>query len=231
MRVDILTLFPEAFDGVLSCSIVKRAREKGLLNVVLTDIRGFTADKHRTVDDRPYGGGAGMVLKVEPVVKAVRELRRAPPEGELLLTTPQGERFNQGLAKELSTKGRLIIICGHYEGYDERVREILRPREISIGDYVLTGGEIPAMVIVDAVTRLLPGVLGKKESSEEESFSDGFLEYPHYTRPQTYEGREVPEVLLSGDHAKVADWRRRKAIERTRERRPDLLDRKKGVQA
>ena len=171
-----------------------------------------------------------MVLKVEPVVKAVKEVRNSPPEGELLLATPQGELFCQALAKELSAKERLIIICGHYEGYDERVRDILRPREISIGDYVLTGGEIPAMVIVDAVTRLLPGVLGKEESSEEESFSEGLLEYPHYTRPQVYEGQEVPEILLSGDHARVAEWRRKKAVERTRERRPDLLEHRKGAQ-
>ncbi len=229
MRVDILTLFPEMFGGVLSCSIIKRAREKGLLDVVLTDIRDFAMDKHRSVDDRPYGGGAGMVLKAGPVVRAVRKVREEGPGGDLILTTPQGEVFDQGTAKELAARERIVIICGHYEGYDERVREILRPREVSIGDYILTGGEIAAMTILDAVARLVPGVLGREESAEEESFSDGLLEYPQYTRPAAFEGREAPEVLLSGDHARVAEWRKEAALERTRRRRPDLLARRKGV--
>lgn len=229
MRVDILTLFPEMFEGVLSASIIGRAREKGLLNVVITNVRDFAADRHKTVDDRPYGGGPGMLLKVEPLVKAVRKLREEGQEGGLVLTTPQGEVFSQNLAGELAAGGGFVIICGHYEGYDERVREILRPREISIGDYVLTGGEVPAMAILDAVGRLLPGVLGKEESAREESFTDGLLEYPHYTRPAVFEGHAVPEVLLSGDHGKVAEWRKERALERTRRRRPDLLARKKGV--
>lgn len=229
MRVDIFTLFPEMFDGVLSASIIGRAREKGLLNVVVTNIRDFAVDKHRTVDDRPYGGGAGMVLKVEPLVKAVRKLRDDGQRGELVLTTPQGEVFSQDLAGELAAGEGFAIICGHYEGYDERVRQILQPREVSIGDFVLTGGEIPAMVMLDAVARLLPGVLGKEESTREESFSDGLLEYPHYTRPAVFEGHAVPDVLLSGDHGKVAEWRRERSLERTRCRRPDLLARKKGV--
>lgn len=224
MRIDVVTIFPEMFGGVLGSSILRIARERGALDVNLVDLRAFADDKRRTVDDRPFGGGPGMVFKVEPVVRAVRTVEREDPApAERILLTPQGERLTQTLIKELSGKGRLILIAGHYEGFDERIRLVLRPREVSIGDYILTGGELPAMVIIDAVARLLPGVLGAEDANEFESFASGLLEYPQYTRPVEFEGHTVPEVLRSGDHGRVAAWRASEALRRTRERRGDLL--------
>ncbi|MHC4200279.1 MAG: tRNA (guanosine(37)-N1)-methyltransferase TrmD [Planctomycetota bacterium] len=227
MLIDIVTIFPDMFRPVLETSILRIAREKGALDVRVADLREFTDDRHRSVDDRPFGGGPGMIIKVAPVVRAVRKLEEEGPAPVRILMTPQGERFSQGLAEELAREERLLLVAGHYEGYDERIRTILEPREISIGDYVLTGGELPAMVVVDAVVRLLPGVLGAEDATEFESFSPGSggaLEYPHYTRPQEFEGQSVPEVLVSGDHARVEGWRRAQAAKRTRRRRPDLLD-------
>jgi len=213
------------FRGPLDASIIKRAREKGLLTVNLVDIRDFSQDKHRRVDDYPYGGGPGMILKPEPVFRAVESLlegaARRPP---VILLSPQGEVFDQALAVELSREDWLILLCGHYEGMDERIRTHLATREISIGDYILTGGELPAMVIIDAVTRLLPGAVGAEEGPWEDSFTWGILEYPQYTRPRSFRGLEVPEVLLSGDHERIRIWRRKKALERTLLKRPDLLE-------
>ncbi len=224
VRIDVLTLFPEMFEAVLGSSILKIAQQKGLLEVVLTNIRDYTGDRHRSVDDRPFGGGPGMVLKVEPIVRAVRDVRAKSPEGgRLLLMTPQGKKFDQARAQELAREKHLLFIAGHYEGYDERIRTILRPDEVSIGDYVLTGGELPAMVVLDAVVRLLPGVLGCSESTVSESFGAGLLEYPQYTRPADFEGHRAPDVLLSGDHAAVDEWRNEEALKRTASRRPDLL--------
>jgi tRNA (guanine37-N1)-methyltransferase len=231
MRVDVVTIFPGMFECVLSASMLKIAREKGALDVRLTDLRDFTTDRHRSVDDRPFGGGPGMVLKVGPVVRAVRALESEGPPPVRVLMTPQGEPLRQETARELAREERLLLIAGHYEGYDERIRTILNPREISIGDYVLTGGELPSMIVIDAVARLLPGVLGAEDSCEWESFSaaaGGLLEYPQYTRPAEFEGELVPEVLRSGDHARVAEWRRSQAERRTRERRPGLLDGRPG---
>lgn len=228
MRVDIITIFPGMFAGVLGESILKIAQEKGKLRVVVTDLREFAADRHHKVDDRPYGGGPGMVMKAEPVVKAVREIRGLEPgdPGRLLLMCPRGRRFSQGYARELAASSRLVLVAGHYEGYDERIVACLRPELVSIGDYVLTGGELPALVVLDAVARLLPGVLGDAESAVSESFAPGnagWLEYPQYTRPAVFEGQAVPEVLVSGDHAKIAAWRREQARSRTQRERPDLL--------
>lgn len=225
MRVDVLTIFPEMFTGFLNTSIIKRAREQGRLDVNLVDIRAYSRNKHRNVDDYPFGGGPGMVMQAEPLFLAVEELlpgngAAKPP---VILMSPQGEVFNQEMAGELAREQRLILICGHYEGVDERVRLALVTREISIGDYVLTGGELPAMVVIDAVTRLLPGVLGAPEGAWEDSFAMGLLEYPQYTRPRSFRGLEVPEVLLSGNHEQIRRWRRRQALERTWRRRPDLL--------
>ncbi|CEP68337.1 tRNA (guanine-N1-)-methyltransferase, bacteria [Moorella glycerini] len=225
MRVDVLTIFPEMFTGFLNTSIIKRAREQGHLTVNLVDIRDYTRNKHRSVDDYPFGGGPGMVMQAEPIFLAVEALLPGadavrPP---IILLSPQGEVFNQALASELAGQERLILICGHYEGVDERVRQFLVNREISIGDYVLTGGELPAMVIIDAVTRLLPGVLGDPAGATEDSFAMGLLEYPQYTRPRSFRGLEVPEVLLSGNHEQIRLWRRQQALERTWRRRPDLL--------
>ena len=224
MRVDIITIFPEMFRGVLAESILRIAQEKGLLEVVLTDLRDYATDAHRSVDDRPYGGGPGMVMKVDVLVRAVRDVRsKAKPAGRLILMSPQGATMTQSVAAGLAREERLVIIAGHYEGYDERVREILEPEEVSIGDYVLTGGELPAMVLLDAVARLIPGVVGNAGSVEDESFTSRRLECPQYTRPEEFEGRVVPGVLRSGDHAKIAEWRSRASEERTRARRPDLL--------
>jgi tRNA (guanine37-N1)-methyltransferase len=227
MRVDVITIFPGLFEGVAAHSILRLAREKGLLDLALTDLREYTTDRHRSVDDRPFGGGPGMVLKVEPVVKAVRDVRaRAPEPGKLLLPCPRGRVFHQALAQEWAREQRLILVAAHYEGYDERIVEVLKPERVSIGDYVLTGGELPALVILDAVVRLLPGALGDPESAKSESFApenEGLLEYPQYTRPAEYEGHAVPEVLLSGDHARIAAWRGEQARARTRASRPDLL--------
>ncbi len=230
MRIDILTLFPEMFQIPFSIGIFKRAIDHKLVSINPHNIRDYTHDKHHTADDYPYGGGPGMVLKPEPIFEAVesitsdirpRQEAGAPP---IILLTPQGRPFSQQIAQELSKYSHLILICGHYEGVDERVREHLVTDEISIGDYVLTGGELPAMVVIDAVVRLLPGVLGSEASPLEESHASGLLEYPQYTRPQVYRGWAVPEVLLSGNHAQIAKWRREQVILRTLERRPELLD-------
>jgi len=226
MRVDILTLFPDVFEPYFGTSIIGRARAAGIVEIHYTNIRDFATDRHRTVDDRPFGGGPGMVLMCGPVFAAVEAVEAADPRPTTrILLTPQGERLDQQIVAELAQQPRLLLICGHYEGFDERIRIGLKPREISIGDYVLSGGEPAAMVIVDAVVRLLPGALGHEDSSREESFSQGLLEYPQYTRPQEFRGMRVPEVLLSGDHAKVAEWRRQQALARTAVRRPDLLQR------
>lgn len=228
MRIDVLTLFPRLFDGPFGSGIFQRAIDNGLVSINRHDIRDYTHDKHRTADDYTYGGGAGMVLKPEPIFEAVEAVRADIGDGAeaspVILLTPQGRLFNQAIAAELSQHNNLIFICGHYEGTDERVREHLATDEISIGDYVLTGGELPAMVVIDAVIRLLPGVLGSEESTVEESHSGGLLEYPQYTRPAEYRGWKVPEVLLSGNHAQIARWRREQIIKRTMERRPELLD-------
>jgi tRNA (guanine37-N1)-methyltransferase len=224
MRIDLLTLFPEVLSPYLSASILGRAQSSGSAEFHLHQLRDYSQDrKHFCVDDRPFGGGAGMVLMAQPIVDAVLKIEDLDPRPALrVLTTPQGRRFSQPLAGELAQCERLLIICGHYEGYDERIIDILRPVEISLGDFVLTGGEIAALAISDAVVRLLPGVLGNAESPADESFQTGNLEYPHYTRPRDFRGHIVPEVLLSGNHADIDEWRRAQASERTRARRPDL---------
>lgn len=224
MRIDILTLFPEMFPGPFGASIIKRAVDGGLVSLNIYNIRDYTHDKHHTVDDYAYGGGAGMILKPEPIFEAVESVKEEDTCPVILLT-PQGRPFSQPVAQELSGHSRLILICGRYEGVDERVREHLVTDEISIGDYVLSGGELAAMVVVEAVVRLLPGVLGSEESLAEDSHTGGLLEYPQYTRPPAFRGWSVPEVLLSGNHAQIARWRREQAIQRTKERRPELLDR------
>ena len=225
MRVDILTIFPEMIETVAGCSILKRAQEKGALKLGVHNVRDFAHGKHRSTDDSPFGGGAGMVMKPDPVFEAIESL--VPPESVerpyIVLTTPQGRPLNQKIVGELAEREWLMVICGHYEGIDERIREHMIDDEISVGDYILTGGELPALVILDAVTRLLPNVLGAEESTVEESFSEGLLEYPHYTRPAEFRGWTVPEVLLSGHHAEIAKWRRLQSLKRTLERRPDLL--------
>ena len=221
MKVDVLTLFPAMFAGPLDESIIRRAREGGLLELAVHDLRNWTHDRHRTVDDEPYGGGPGMLLKPEPVFEAVEDL--ADEKTRVILMTPQGRPFEQAQARDLAASVRLLLICGSYEGYDERIRTLAH-EELSIGDYVLTNGALPAMVVIDAITRLLPGVLGDDASSTEESFSEGTLEYPQYTRPAEYRGLKVPEVLLSGHHAEIEKWRSEQAEERTRKRRPELLE-------
>ena len=221
MKIAVLTLFPGMFAGPLDESIVKRAREAGLLELTLHNLRDYAHDRHRTVDDRPFGGGPGMLLKPEPLFEAVEKLARETTR--VVLLSPSGRTFNQAIARELAQLDDLLLISGHYEGFDERVREHLADDELSIGDYVLTNGALPAMVIIDAVTRLLPGALGDDTSSHEESFSHGLLEYPQYTRPAEFRGMKVPEVLLSGNHAQIAKWRAQQASARTKERRPDLL--------
>ncbi|HEY3285120.1 MAG TPA: tRNA (guanosine(37)-N1)-methyltransferase TrmD [Armatimonadota bacterium] len=226
MRVDIVTIFPEMLSGVLEHSILKRAQEKGALEVHPVDLRAYTTDRHRTTDDSPFGGGAGMVMKPEPLFAAVEDLRGrvAGGGGKVILTSPRGEVYNQAKAAKLSQERHLILLCGRYEGVDERVRQSLVDEEISLGDFVLTGGELAALVVLDSVARLLPGVLGHEESSEFESFSDGLLEYPHYTRPADFGGMCVPEVLLGGNHAEIERWRRERSLQETLERRPDLLE-------
>jgi tRNA (guanine37-N1)-methyltransferase len=221
MKVDVLTLFPEMFKGPLDVSMVQRAREAGQLDLRITDLRDYTHDRHKTVDDRPFGGGPGMVLKCEPIFEAVENL--ANEQTHVILMAPAGRLFNQALARELAQNEHLLFICGSYEGVDERVREALVDEEISIGDYVLTNGGLPAMVVIEAVARLLPGVLGDEQSACDESFSHGLLEYPHYTRPAEFRGMKVPEILLSGHHAEIEKWRGEQARKRTAERRPDLL--------
>jgi tRNA (guanine37-N1)-methyltransferase len=224
MRIDILTIFPGMFAPVLNESIVKRAQQKGKVEINVHDLRKYTLDKHHKVDDRPFGGGSGMVMAAQPIFDAVKEIRpRGKKKAKVVLLCPQGRRFDQSMAKKLAKEKHLIFICGHYEGIDERVRENLADQEISIGDYVLTGGELPAMVVIDAVVRLVPGVLGDKNSLNFESFEGNLLEYPQYTRPENFRGMPVPEVLLCGDHKKIASWRKSQAIKRTKDRRPDLL--------
>jgi tRNA (guanine37-N1)-methyltransferase len=217
---EVLTLFPGLFPGPLTSGVTGRGMAAGLVNLRIHNLRDFTHDRHRQVDDIPYGGGAGMVLKPEPIFEAVRAREG---KGPVILLSPQGELLSQGIVRELARHDDLYLICGRYEGVDERVAAHLVDREISIGDYVLTGGELPAMVVIDAVSRLVVGVLGSEESPKDESFADHLLEYPHYTRPSSFEGHDVPDVLLSGHHAQIERWRREQAAERTRRRRPDLL--------
>ncbi len=233
MQIDIVTLFPEMFSGVFDCSIIKRAREKKLLKINLVNLRDFSSDSHHTVDDRPFGGGPGMILKIEPIDRALNYLKRRRPTALIVLLTPQGRPFNQAEAKKYAKNKRVILLCGHYEGVDERIMETLVDENLSVGDYVLTGGELPAMIVVDAVTRLLPGVLLKKEATINESFqafrspSSGLrhqlLEPPQYTRPAEYNKKRVPKILLSGNHEKISEWRLKEAIKKTRRLRPDLL--------
>ena len=224
MKIDILTLFPEMFGAVLNSSILGKAIEKGILRVDVINIRDFSKDRHRRVDDYPYGGGAGMVMMPQPLYDAIKSVKGKSADARVILTSPRGKTFCQEKARLLSKETHLIIVCGHYEGVDQRIIDSLVDEEISIGDYVLTGGELPAMVIVDAVARLLPGAIGSPLSLEQESFTNGLLEYPQYTRPADFLGMRVPEVLLSGDHKKIEEWRRRKALEITQRLRPDLLD-------
>jgi len=224
MRIDILTLFPQVFESPLSCSILKRAQDNGLIDIALTDIRDFSTDTYRKVDDKPYGGGPGMVMMPGPVFDCFEHVcKLATEKGRVILLTPQGQKFDQAKARELSGLKRLIFIAGKYEGFDERIRTGLGAEQISIGDYVLSGGELAAMVIIDAVVRLLTGALGDEASAKDDSFSEGLLEYPQYTRPEVFRGMKVPDILLSGDHAKIAEWRRAQALERTKKWRPDLL--------
>jgi len=231
MRIDVLTLFPEMFAGVFTESIIKRAGEKGLIEIVVTNIRDYAVDKHRSVDDKPYGGGPGMVLMCQPVFAAVEDVcSQGKQPDEIILLTPQGRQFNQERAKELALKERILLIAGHYEGFDERIRSKLATMELSIGDYVLSGGEIPVMALVDAVTRLIPGALGDDLSSDEESFSNGLLEYPQYTRPAEFRGEKVPDVLLSGNHQLIKQWRSQQAQQRTNQRRPDLSSEKSIIE-
>ena len=223
MRFDIITIFPEIFDEVFDFGIVRRAVEAGLIEIQIHDLRNYTHDRHRQVDDRPFGGGAGMVMKPEPLFRAVEAVTKGVPDVTVALLSPQGRLFSQSVAEEYSRKPHVVLLCGRYEGVDERVVEHLTTDELSIGDYVLSGGEIPAMVVVDAATRLVPGALGCEQSAERESFSRGLLDYPHYTRPAEYRELKAPEVLLSGNHAEIELWRRRKSIEKTLRRRPDLI--------
>jgi len=222
MRFDVLTIFPDMFPPYLEHGVLRKAIEKGLIEVNVVNIRDFATGRHKNTDDRPYGGGEGMVMKPEPIYRALKSIDRKE-KSLVILLSPQGERFKQDMAWELSKYAQLILICGRYEGIDERIRILCAEKEISIGDYILSGGELAALVIIDAVSRLIPGVLGGERSNIEESFSDGLLEYPQYTRPRVFEGLEVPKVLLSGNHEEIRKWRRREAIKRTLERRPDLL--------
>src|SRR5687768_13210810 len=226
MKFDIVTIFPKMIDAGLAEGVVSRGIGRGLLDIKVHDLRDHTADRHRSVDDVPYGGGPGMVMKPEPLVRAVEQIRatRGTPDAVILLT-PQGRPFRQAEAVRLSGLAHIVLLCGRYEGMDERVRELVATEELSIGDYVVSGGELPALVVVDAVSRLIPGVVGDEQSVEEDSFSSGLLDYPHYTRPADFAGRKVPEVLLSGHHAEVRRWRRKAALARTLERRPELLER------
>ncbi|OGY09821.1 MAG: tRNA (guanosine(37)-N1)-methyltransferase TrmD [Candidatus Blackburnbacteria bacterium RIFCSPHIGHO2_01_FULL_44_64] len=236
MRIDMLTLFPEMFEGPFRESIIKRAQDRSLVEIKIHNLRGWAEDKHHTVDDRPYGGGTGMLLMVEPIARAMEELKRRYPQTEKLnvgtlgqksktiLLDPGGKVFNQKKARELSKVDHLILIAAHYETVDQRVRDHLIDEEISIGDYVLTGGELPAMVLVDTIVRLLPGVLTKEDATTRESFENGLLEYPQYTRPEDFRGWKVPEVLLSGDHKKIETWKEKEALARTKRNRPDLLE-------
>jgi tRNA (guanine37-N1)-methyltransferase len=223
MLIELLTLFPEFFASPLSQSMLSRAQAQGAVEFRVLNLRDFTHDRHKVVDDRPFGGGPGMVLKIEPLVEAIRTIREQDQDVRVILLSPQGAMFSQDKARELAGQKHLLLICGHYEGVDERVHFYI-DEELSMGDYILTGGEIPALAVVDAVTRLLPGVLGGEGAAEEESFQTGLLEYPHYTRPRDFEGFDVPEILLSGDHARIRRWRREESLRRTVRKRPDLLE-------
>jgi len=224
MRIDILTLFPEMFESPLKHSILNRAQDEGIVSIALANIRDYTTDKYHKVDDRPYGGGAGMVLMPAPLFDCFEHVEKlAPTRGRVIMLTPQGEPLRQPKVEELAREERLILIAGRYEGFDERIRLGLNAEQISIGDYILNGGELAAMVLIDAVVRLLPGALGHEDSAQDESFAEGLLEYPHYTRPEVFRDMRVPEILLSGDHAKIAAWRRQQSLERTKAWRPDLL--------
>jgi tRNA (guanine37-N1)-methyltransferase len=223
IRFDILSVFPGMFASAFACSLLKKAQEKNLIEIRIHDIRHYTQDRHRMTDDAPYGGGGGMVMKVEPIDRALQAVAPDRDQALVVLLTPQGETFHQKIAEELATNSRIVLICGHYEGLDERVRAHLVDREISIGDYVLTGGELPAMVLVDAVARLVPGVLGNAVSAQTDSFATGLLEYPQYTRPAEYRNWKVPDVLITGHHREIDKWRRRESLRRTLARRPDLL--------
>jgi len=225
IRFDILTLFPEMFKSPFDSSLLKKAQEKGLIEIAVHDIRDYAEDRHRMTDDYPYGGGSGMVMKVEPIARALEDVVRERHTAKVILLTPRGKVFNQNLAGELSACSRIVLICGRYEGVDERVRDHLVDGEISVGDYVLTGGELPAMIVVDAVSRLVSGVLGNCESAATDSFSTGLLEYPQYTRPADFRGWKVPDVLLSGNHRAIDAWRRRESLKKTALQRPDLLNR------
>jgi len=224
MRIDVLTLFPEMFESPLNGSILKRAQERGIVHIHLTNIRDFARDSYRKVDDKPYGGGPGMVIMPGPVFDCFEHVQgQSSDPGRVIILTPQGPPFTQKTARQLSRERRLFLLAGRYEGFDERIRLGLHAEPVSIGDYILSGGELAAMVVIDAVVRLLPGALGDEASAQEESFADGLLEYPHYTRPEVFRDMHVPDILLSGDHAKIARWRRERALERTRTWRPDLL--------
>lgn len=223
MRIDILTVLPEMFDSPLGCSILKRAQNKGLAEFHVHNLRDYTTNKHRKVDDYPFGGEAGMVMQVEPIDRCISALKAEREYDEVIFTSPDGERFDQPMANRMSLLGNIIILCGHYKGVDYRVREHLITKEISVGDYVLTGGELPAIIISDAIVRLIPGVLGDEQSALSDSFQDSLLSAPDYTRPADYNGWRVPDILLSGHEAKIAEWRHEQALERTRRLRPDLL--------
>ena len=223
MQIDVLTIFPKIFEQPLGESLLGKAQKRGLVKINIIDLRDFAGDKHKTVDDRPFGGGAGMVLQVEPLDRALGSITEKSPNPHIILTEASGNRFDQKLVKELSGKEHLVIICGRYKGVDERIKHLYEIQEISLGDFVLSGGEFAALVIIDAVVRLLPGVMGKLESAETDSFHSGLLSYPQYTRPAEYKGLKVPEVLLSGDHQEIKRWRRGISLERTKKHRPDLL--------
>ena len=232
MKFDVVTIFPRMIEAGLAEGVVGRGVEKGLVDVRVHDLRVFTSDRHRTVDDVPYGGGPGMVMKVEPFVRALEAIRaeRGTP-GAVVLLSPQGRRFDQVEAGRLSDLGHVVLLCGRYEGIDERVRELVATEELSIGDFVVSGGETPALLVIDAVSRLVPGVVGDQESVEQDSFAQGILDHPHYTRPAEFAGRRVPDVLLSGHHAEVRKWRTAEALRRTQERRPDLIDERRRTES
>jgi len=226
LKIGIVTIFPNIFKPILNESIIKRAQEKGKVKFEIFDLRDYTDDPHRKVDDRPFGGGPGMVIRPEPVFNVMEEIKKKSLKVKTILLTPQGVKFNQRIARRLSRERYIVLICGRYEGVDERIREALIDEEISIGDYILTGGEVPALVLIEAIIRLIPGVLGDEESATLDSFENGLLEYPQYTRPANYKGMKVPDVLLSGNHKLIQQWRKKQALKRTKERRPDLMDKR-----
>ena len=227
LKIGIVTIFPNIFKPILNESIIKRAQEKGKVKFEIFDLRDYTDDPHRKVDDRPFGGGPGMVIRPEPVFNVMEEIKKKSLKVRTILLTPQGVKFNQRIARRLSRERYIVLICGRYEGIDERIREALIDEEISIGDYILTGGEVPALVLIEAIIRLIPGVLGDEESATLDSFENGLLEYPQYTRPANYKGMKVPDVLLSGNHKLIQQWRKKQALKRTKERRPDLMNRER----